>query len=108
MRKTIVAMVAMFMFAVGVAEATPPNVVPNIKTRCAVKWPGDYRLQDYCRKRQMSAADWVIQREASAHTSVQREIIAGCFTKWTDANGPDWQLVKYCTEKQTEAYNRLN
>jgi hypothetical protein len=109
----LVASAALFLLC-STAQA---QSTPEINARCSAKWAGDFSMQDYCRKKQLDAAGW-LGRYLSIHkiTSkviasdappVESKILEKCYEKWTDAHGPNFPMVRYCTEKQLAAYHRV-
>lgn len=79
-----------------------------IRERCAAKWPGDYKMTEYCIGEQVKAAaamQPVIER--AGRDEALQAIIGRCAMKWRDGNTFDYSMVKYCYEEQQGARERL-
>lgn len=83
----------------------------NIKQHCTQKWGTDYSMIEYCMDRQLQAAQ---VRVNLYHDEIREDpdrvmMMMACLEKWSWPQGDhDWEMVNYCYEQQSEAYQRLN
>jgi hypothetical protein len=81
-----------------------------IRARCESEWPGDYRMQEHCAKRQREGASrvsaWTKNPEVTGNIELQA-VVVSCDNQWTDAHGRDWPMINHCIERQIEAYRRV-
>ena len=101
-----------FTFGVGAGHADP-NAIALINARCQKKWGDDFRMQRHCRDKQTAAMLWVGEfvrkhKIKPGSNDAKAKALTQCWTKWSEQDNPDWRMVKYCTEKQIEAYNTLD
>lgn len=68
----------------------------SIVTNCKQEWGTNYRMVDYC-----------VKKQTGAHNRVSRmggSILKRCREEW----GNNYRMVEYCVEKQTEAKRRVD
>jgi hypothetical protein len=87
-------------------EKTDPTL-SEIRSNCASEWQGDYSMQEYCIKRQLEALQ-SIKPILDNPSPIEREIFGKCADEWRKTIGFDYQMIKYCFDKQLNAYRRLN
>jgi len=87
----------------------------HINARCLAQWGDNYRMQKYCRKKQLKAFGWIVAHikryklDQEAHQKGPHfKITSHCWTQWTDQWKGNWPMIKYCIEKQEAAYKSLN
>lgn len=115
MKKTLMALALALVFATPTTATAKTKTETQINARCAAKWGTDFRMQKYCRKKQIKGMKWIlayINRHKIVDTDaskkrVEHKILFGCWTKWSDKGGQDWPMIAYCVKKQTAAYNSL-
>jgi hypothetical protein len=78
----------------------------DMLAKCASKWPGDYRMQEFCLQQQEAAAKDVTATLAGADAST-RAIVGECGARWKDGDSYDFRMVKFCTDQQKNARDRL-
>lgn len=81
----------------------------SAKAICAADYPGDFVMQDFCRK---AFADGVIKvgRAGQRHPG-EREISAAlvqCIADYQRGEWVEWILAGFCAEAQVDAWERLN
>ena len=89
--------------------------VTKVKQRCADKWDSNYRMQKYCRKRQVEGFTWVntfiikhkLGTKPYPTKTVPFKVMTRCWAKWTDRYGQDWPMVAYCVKRDMAAYRSL-
>lgn len=74
---------------------------------CAAQWPDDYRMREYCLKRQREA-EAELPRLAP-ESRAQRVAYSKCIEEWgtPDQETADATMLVYCLRKQYEAIQRL-
>ena len=94
------------------------DALDKVKASCATEWPGDFRMQDYCVRRQLDGARdmfaWMdvheIDRRAegtAAEADPYVQIFALCSQRWLDGQD-NYRMTAYCLRTQTNALDRLN
>lgn len=82
----------------------------DLKKGCAIEWPGDYKMQEYCIKQQGAAAielGHIIDQ--NPNDQVFNGIIQKCGSEWPGkATDFDYKMMLYCVKQQSSAYNRLH
>jgi len=88
--------------AVQSSSEPPPEAqaAATIRSKCANKWPNDFRMQQYCREQQTEAFYTLRSRRMTGTLARIRE---ECARKWPD----DFRMRNYCEEQQIEAYRNL-
>lgn len=97
--------------AIGLlGAAAEADLLGDVKSACAEKWPGNYRMQEYCIDTDLDAAIWLAETsEGLADDHVVVRIMLRCMDDWEDSAGRlNYRMVRYCTETQAESYRRLN
>lgn len=72
------------------------GALETIKSDCTKKWGTDYKMVEYCVKRQVKAVKYLASFE-------DQEILSNCAVKWKR----DFKMVKYCADRQLKAKRRL-
>ncbi|MDX0230265.1 hypothetical protein GOC14_06850 [Sinorhizobium meliloti] len=86
----------------ALAESNPERAM------CQARWPDDFDMQVYCIEKQIKAGS-ALTPIINNPTPVQKQALDMCGARWrNDYGGFDWDMVKYCYEKQMTAYERLN
>lgn len=89
-------------------------LITAINARCAAKWGDNYRMQKYCRNKEMEGIfafnAYVAKHKVNTpagNESPQGKIVYHCWLKWTDEHGRLWSMVAYCIRQQDEALRSL-
>lgn len=91
----------LFGLAVAVSLATASNAAgDSIRKKCRDEWGTDYRMVEYCIKKQ-TAAKGAVDRNRN---NVPKEIMKFCEDEWRDDN----RMLKYCIDKEVDALVFLN
>lgn len=81
--------------------------VANIKKDCAIRWKGDPEIRQQCviadRQALKSVREYLRHLRGDA-----RQIVFDCIDDYMLIHGPQWHLVRACTEYGINAYNREN
>lgn len=78
------------------SSTSEPRSKDEIYTRCKQEWGSDYRMVEYCIKKQSTAKSAVVSRSNNG-------IKQRCQDEW----GTDYRMVEYCIEKQTESRRNI-
>ncbi|MCF2908162.1 DUF4124 domain-containing protein [Pseudoalteromonas sp. DL2-H2.2] len=82
-----------------------------ILNMCKSQWPGEYRQQEYCVKKQTEAAMRIGARLNDYEgDTVEKSIYNSCMQKWRKGKGLlsiDYRQADYCIEKEVESYHNL-
>jgi hypothetical protein len=83
------------------AAKLPLNQKPDrprfdIARKCQESWPGDYRMEENCIRKQEDA-------RAKVGGWIDHRIAVGCTDQWPS----DWHMFMYCVDNQTAARNRI-
>ena len=110
MRIISVLAAAVVAVPLALASAEESQALQEIRANCAAEWADDFAMQDYCIKRQVEA--YASIRDDFIPLGRENEAIQGilerCFNEWRGkVAGFDFAMVHYCTQRQVEAYNRL-
>jgi len=81
--------------AVQSSSEPPPEAqaAATIRSKCANKWPNDFRMQQYCREQQTEAFYTLRSRRMTGTLARIRE---ECARKWPD----DFRMRNYCEEQR--------
>lgn len=107
MRSLMASVFIISVFAVFVSAA---DIHEELKTACAEEWPGDFRMQEYCYKRQWASAKKMFEKGWFEPTikGDLRTIVFHCMDQWLDKKTrEDYRMMEYCVDKQWAARNRL-
>ena len=94
-----------------------PNLMPiqaapadQISAWCGNKWPGNYRMQEYCIKTQTeSQAKLNDLLKAYPRGSQENGIINKCSAMWKDGAGAhNYRMIVYCSQSEIAAFQRLS
>ena len=90
------------LLAVGAALISTSSLVfsspaqASIRSDCIKEWGTDYRMIDYC-----------VRKQTAAYNTVRRipnnGIKRNCVGEW----GTDYRMVSYCNDKQSTAKSKL-
>ncbi|MCF8721234.1 hypothetical protein [Nitrospina gracilis] len=90
-----------FLFGIVIFLTMTSNASgESIRKKCKDEWGTDYRMVEYCIKKQ-SAAKGAVDRNRN---NVPKEIMNFCEGEWKD----DHRMLKYCIEKEVDALVFLN
>jgi hypothetical protein len=77
---------------------SPDAAMPAIRYKCAVDWPSDYKMQQFCQTQQRAAVNKLFTRnmfEVREHRTIRYK----CQTDWPD----DFKMRDFCEEQQLRA-----
>ena len=85
---------------------TSSNEMTPVRRLCLDKWPGNYRMQEYCLNQQSEAKSKLelLLGPPPIQKHILDSILIQCLTKWDE----NWRMVHYCTAQQIEAYQRVH
>lgn len=95
------------VLATASAAFADADTMAGIKADCLGEWEGNYRMQEFCINQQLTSFNVLVRINNSGLNNEEKAILATCLGEWESANGSNWRMVKYCYEKQHEAYERL-
>lgn len=112
MRKITVSAFVVAIMTASHAVAGDVPVQRTIDRWCADRWPNDYEMQLYCFDQQITALQWLVEQPGVRKPGHFNSNIAGrCMLRWANDDGRDhsydWEMVKYCFEKQRDAHAEL-
>lgn len=89
----------------------------KVKLYCANKWADDFSMQKYCINKQKTAYYKVNSYKndrigkdfdyGETKENPYSRILKKCLLKWINKKEPQWDMVGYCLDKQTSAYEDL-
>src|SRR3546814_6829838 len=83
--------------------------VLDIRVRCTEEWKTDYRMIEYCEKRQMKGLQSVLQiARDETQGATRTRILMECMIAWKAGDSHDWRMVEYCYNRKAAAYSRLS
>ena len=114
MRKTLITLTTAAMLCIGGAA------MADSQSYCASEWPGDFRMQAYCLKRQHegvdNSLDFVDRHNISGITedtdisdNPYAQMWVKCTNEWSLPQHKtwNWRMVDYCLKRQMEGYKAL-
>jgi len=84
----------------SVSESFSELISAGIKENCMKEWGNNYRMVEYCVKRQSQAKSWLLSNSAA----IPPEILRRCKSEWKT----NYRMVKYCVENQSKSKRNLN
>ncbi len=106
----------------------PPATTPSAATGAPDAWKDEIR--SHCEKKhtghdgpQWDRISWCVDQRTEGYQSVQRfvevngiedgdetpeaKILTACYRKHTSYDGPQWDRISWCVDKQLDGYRKL-
>jgi hypothetical protein len=103
--------VALSLVAFGALASLADETSDGVAKDCAIDWPDNYRMQEYCINNQREAAAKllpILESVKAGQDEGLKQAVASCIQSWKNANALNYRMVLYCTEQQISAKQRLD